>query len=566
MIAAWLRERVPRPEGASATMAGGASFAHSLGAALVFLLVVEAVTGIALAAFYSPSTTDAWASIAYLESRASWGWLVRGLHHHGGSAIVIVAGLHLLQTAISGAYKRPREVVWWLGIVSLLLCLAWSLTGFWLRWDQASYWAAQVELGIVAETPVIGDTLRAVVVGGNAPGNLTLTRAYALHIGVLPALVVLVTIAHVRLARRHGATPVRAATAPVPRWPHQSVRDAIAMALVLSAVLAYVVMQGGVELAAPADPTAAHDARPLWPMRWLFELRHLAGDAEQLAALVAPALVVGYLVTLPLLDRGPSRRIRPRLLWLGGLAGLCSIIGALTVASFVRDANDEGLAERQNQAEQTASRARALAARYGVPLTGARDVYGTPPMHRARTLFAQRCAGCHAPDSKDRKGPVIAPGHGNRAWLTSFLRDPSHDTMWGRTKLAKTEEAMGKVEMPDAELADLVERLYAESGASDVDPAKRDRGVASFEKACTDCHAIDDGMPGAAAPGLAGLGSRDWYRTMISNPKSSFHMGTKSEMPRFDRDLSLTDRDLLAEYLVWLRTASQRDLDALGAL
>src|SRR5690606_14412655 len=106
-------------------------------------------------------------------------------------------------------YRRPREVVWWLGLALLVLVLAWSITGYWLRWDQAAYWAAQVELGIVAEVPLAGEPLRELVLGGNAPGNLTLTRAYALHIAVLPALVALIAVVHVRLARRHGLTSAR---------------------------------------------------------------------------------------------------------------------------------------------------------------------------------------------------------------------------------------------------------------------------------------------------------------------------------------------------------------------
>ena len=96
--------------------------------------------------------------------------------------------------------------------------------------------------------------------------------------------------------------------------------------------------------------------------------------------------------------------------------------------------------------------------------------------------------------------------------------------------------------------------------------AKRARGIEAFDKACTDCHARGEGEPGSSGPGLSGLGSRDYYRSFLSNPKSALHMGDKSEMPRFDRDLSLLDRDLLAEYLVWLRTHTQHDLDALGPL
>jgi mono/diheme cytochrome c family protein len=126
---------------------------------------------------------------------------------------------------------------------------------------------------------------------------------------------------------------------------------------------------------------------------------------------------------------------------------------------------------------------------------------------------------------------------------------------------------MKPVEAAPEEIDALVEALYAESGADDIDAPKRDRGREMFGNACTDCHSLEEGMSGGSGPGLAGLKSRGWYVSFISNPKSHVHMGPDmSEMPRFDRDLSIVDRDRIAEYLVWLRTASKRDVDALAPL
>jgi ubiquinol-cytochrome c reductase cytochrome b subunit len=552
----------------------GVSFAYVLGWSLVMLLAVEAITGAALAAFYAPSTTDAWASVAYVQDRMPGGWFVRGLHVHGASALVIICGLHLVQTALYGAYKRPRELTWWLGILLLLLVLGFTITGYVLRWDQAGYWANQVEIGIAAGTPIVGGMIKKLAIGGNEYGNLTLTRFYALHVIVLPALFVLAAIGHVVLAKRHGLTPrwdrrgARDSKASgVARWPRQSLRDVIAMALVLSVLLAYVVSRHGADLAAPADPAAAYDARPLWYFRWLFALRAIAGSAEQIAAMVAPAIVAGFLIALPLLDRSPIVDPRKRLPWLGALAGVLVIIAALTATSFLADAGDEALAKRQHQEEMHASRARAIAAANGVPATGPQDLFTTAPMYRARTLYAQRCEGCHDAASKDRKGPIIAAGFHTRAWIKGFLLAPSGDAYWGKTKLAKTEDAMKPVDMSDTEVDELTEILYAQTGATDVDAAKRDRGKAIFDNACTDCHSLDEGIAGGSGPGLANLGSRDWFTSFVGNPKAAIHLGTDhSEMPRFDKDLSIVDRDLLAEYLVWLRTATQRDVDALGPL
>jgi ubiquinol-cytochrome c reductase cytochrome b subunit len=547
-------------------LAGGASFAYVFGVVLVFLLLVEAVSGIALAAFYAPSSADAWGSVAYLQDQARMGWVLRGIHFHGASAIVIVAGLHLVQTALYGAYKKPRELVWWLGLLLLVLTLAWAVTGYVLRWDQAGFWANKVEVGIAAATPVLGGVIKKLALGGNDYGNLTLTRFYALHVMILPAIVAAVTCGHVMLARKLGATPFgERAQEPGPRWPDQTLRNVIAIAIVFTILLAYVIASHGVGLAAPADPSQAYDARPLWYFRWLFELRELAGRAEKIVALATPAIVGGALVALPLADRAATRDPKRRLPYLGGLAGLLALIGGLTIASLVADAKDDELVKRSARAEQRATLARKLARDNGVPTSGAADIFLASPFGRARALFASKCKNCHDAQSKDRKGPIIAPGHGSRAWLKAFIRHPGADENWGRTKLATKDGAMKSfAQMPPADLDDVVELIYAESGASDLVAAKREHGASVFETACSDCHAREDGQPGSSAPGLASVGSRAYYLSFISNPKSALHMGhDNSQMPRFDRELALADRDALAEYLVWLRTATPADLAAL---
>ena len=240
----------------------------------------------------------------------------------------------------------------------------------------------------------------------------------------------------------------------------------------------------------------------------------------------------------------------------------------LTIASLAGDASNSDLAKREQIAAKQAERARSLAIKYGVPSTGPHDVGTTSPMYHARELFAQRCKGCHDADSKDRKGPIITLGHSNRAWLRGFLEHPSGDAYWGKTKLSKTTDAMRPVELSARELDDLTELIYAQSGAADADTARRDRGRAIFDKACTDCHSIAEGVAGQSAPALFGVGSRDYFTSFIGNPKSLIHMGKPehSEMPRFDKELSIVERDQLAEYLVWLRSATPGQLAALGDL
>lgn len=560
-LTTWLRDRA-RADKAAPGIAGGPSFAYVAGWVLVLLLGVEAITGAALAAFYAPSSTSAWASVAYVQDQMPLGWLVRGLHYHGGSAIVIVAGLHLVQTAIYGAYKKPRELVWWLGIVLLLLVLGFAISGYVLRWDQSGYWANRVEVGIAASTPVVGSLIRSLAIGGNEYGNLTLTRFYALHVVVLPGIVALGTVGHIWLSRRHGTTPRwgRDGLAAVARWPQQTLRNVIAMAVVFAILLGYVIAQHGADLAAPADPAAAYDARPLWYFRWLFELRHLAGSYEKLAALAAPAIVGGFLVGLPLVDRDPDRSVSKRRAFVISVLALFAIIGALTLKSFAGDASDPELAKREQAAQQLADRTRALAATNGVPVTGGKDIFTTIPMYTARSIYEAKCKSCHDAQSKDRKGPVLGAGLHDRAWLTAFLKNPAGDAFWGKTKLGPSQDGMKPVELADADLRDVVEALYAQTGARDIDQNRLKHGQDVFKATCTDCHSLDEGVAGGAGPGLGELGSRDWFTSVIGNPKKPIHMGSSSEMPRFDQELTIVERDQLAGYLEWLRTATPADV------
>jgi quinol-cytochrome oxidoreductase complex cytochrome b subunit len=167
----WLDERTGHRRAVHSALEepvlGGASFVYVMGSVLLFLLILQAVTGALLAFYYSPSATDAWGSVAYIEDQVTLGWFIRGLHHHGASAMVIAAGLHMLQVVVYGAYKRPREVTWWIGVMLLGLILAFALTGYLLPWDQTGYWATKVATGIAGETPMAGQEVQAALQGGN---------------------------------------------------------------------------------------------------------------------------------------------------------------------------------------------------------------------------------------------------------------------------------------------------------------------------------------------------------------------------------------------------------------
>jgi len=573
----WLDERTgyrAALRAAEAPMPGGPSVLRTLGPVLGFLFVLELVTGLVMAMYYSPSTNDAWASVAYLEDQVAMGAFVRGLHRWGMSAIVLVIGMHLVVTAVSGAYRRPREVVWWLGVLLFVMALAFSVTGFVLRWDQYGYWATKVELAYIIEGPGPGRQMVAALQGGNDFGNLTLTRFYALHVALLPVLTGLLVWGHRRLSRRHGPHAPAGAKARGRGWPDQTVRNLAAMLVTLVALFAWTAHRGGAGLEAPADSTSTFDARPQWYFRPMFELQKYVPASLKLAiALGLPVVVMGWLFGLPLVDRKPVRSRFMRGSVLAVLAVFAVVLGGSIVASYRADARDAGLHERRAEAAKQAGRARRLALANGVPAGGGLQVYTTAPFYRARTVWARECASCHEGD--ERKGPLIGAGFNDRAWIRGVIADPAHDDYFGKTKMVKAEDAMPKTTAPAADIDALAEMVYAETGAKDADPAKVARGQAVFdsddddgdgeddEGTCTACHERT-GVEGSSGPNLAGRGSPAYLAALIRNPAEERFFGVRDEMKAFGKD-KVSDDDLaaLVEYLTWLRTATPADVAAL---
>ena len=176
LIAAMLLEGVP----------GGAKWRYVWGSCLAFVFSMQLITGIMLMTAYSPSASQAWNSVHFIQYKMDFGWLIRGLHHFGSQTMMVLIGLHMLQVVIAGAHLPPREVNWWLGIGLLSVTLGLSLTGYLLPWDQKGFWATQVATNIAGTLPEIGGEVQKQAVAGPDYGNHTLTRFYGLHVAILP--------------------------------------------------------------------------------------------------------------------------------------------------------------------------------------------------------------------------------------------------------------------------------------------------------------------------------------------------------------------------------------------
>ncbi|HEX3314093.1 MAG TPA: cytochrome b N-terminal domain-containing protein [Gemmataceae bacterium] len=232
---------------------GGARWRYVWGSCLAFVFTIQLVTGVLLMTAYSPSDTGAWGSVHFIQYQMDFGWLIRGLHHFGSQAMVVLLAVHMLQVVIAGAQLPPREVNWWLGIALMAVVLGLSLTGYLLPWDQKGYYATQVATNIAGGIPGIGEFMKTLVIGGPMYGNHTLTRFYALHVWVLPACLMLLVVFHLALFRRHGVTHP---TVKPEGSPHRvalpMIRDLILGAAVFGAMhllhvpLATAILMGGI--------------------------------------------------------------------------------------------------------------------------------------------------------------------------------------------------------------------------------------------------------------------------------------------------------------------------------
>src|ERR1700693_3341773 len=177
------------------------------GSVSVFLFLVQAFTGALLAFNYAPTPGDAYNSLRYILTELTAGRLIRGLHHWGASMMIVVVVLHMVQVFLYGAYKKPREATWMVGVVLLLVTLAYGLTGYLLPWDNRAYWGTVVTTQIAGQAPVVGPYLTRFLGGGGAVGVVTFARFYGMHVLLLPPATLLLIALHVYLVRKHGGAP-----------------------------------------------------------------------------------------------------------------------------------------------------------------------------------------------------------------------------------------------------------------------------------------------------------------------------------------------------------------------
>ncbi|MGA7397131.1 MAG: cytochrome b N-terminal domain-containing protein [Solirubrobacterales bacterium] len=184
----------------------GTNWFYTLGSATMFIFAMQAITGVFLSMYYTPSATQAYASITHMTNEVFLGEFVRGLHKWGASLMIILIFLHMARTFFFGAYKYPRELNWVIGVVLLVLTMVMGLTGYLLPFDQRSFWATIVANNITASGPVVGPYLADFLRAGPDFSATTLSRFYALHMMVVPGLIGALIGAHLFLVVKLGTT------------------------------------------------------------------------------------------------------------------------------------------------------------------------------------------------------------------------------------------------------------------------------------------------------------------------------------------------------------------------
>ena len=178
---------------------------YYFGSLALLVLVNQIVTGIFLTMHYNPSAAGAFDSVEYIMRDVDWGWLIRYMHSTGASLFFIVVYLHMFRGLMYGSYRKPRELVWLLGMVIYLVLMAEAFMGYVLPWGQMSYWGAKVIISLFGAIPVVGPGLTEWIMGDYNPGDATLNRFFALHVIALPLVLLLLVVLHLGALHEVGS-------------------------------------------------------------------------------------------------------------------------------------------------------------------------------------------------------------------------------------------------------------------------------------------------------------------------------------------------------------------------
>jgi quinol-cytochrome oxidoreductase complex cytochrome b subunit len=339
-VAAWFRERLPITGADLRALTNEPVPNHlkhwwfCLGGTPLYLFLVQIATGILLAFYYQPSPATAYESVRYITAEAAFGWYLRGLHKWAATLMVAAVILHQMRVFFTGAYRKPREINWIVGMCLLVCTLLLGFTGYSLVYEQLSYWGATVGANITGSVPVVGDFMKRLLLGGDVYNERTLSRFFVLHAAALPALTIGLLALHIAIIRLQGVTEFRHEDEPEEGrrffdfFPDHLYTELI-LGLVLMIVLSVLATVLPATMGPPADPLSTPEViKPEWFFYVAFRWLKLFSST---VAVLSTGLILFTMFAWPFVDAWIRRRRRgsEASVWIG-MAAVLAII-TLTV-------------------------------------------------------------------------------------------------------------------------------------------------------------------------------------------------------------------------------------------
>ena len=389
---------------------GGAAYWYVFGSATLIVFTIQIVTGIFLTFYYSPSAVTAWESTKFIYEHVYLGSFMLSLHYWGASAMIILVAVHLLQVLVFGAYKRPREIQWVVGVTLFFFTLIMGFTGYLLPWDLNAYFATQVGINIAASVPVVGQLIANFLNDGATLGTLTVNRFFGIHVWLVPALLVGLVGLHLFIFRHNGPAgpPQDARPRNVGRfYPDQIFMDTLVAFIVFLIIVALSAYMPAPLLAKADANNATFVPAPAWYFYELYGLLRVAPMVAGIfripleylnlaATVVLPGAFTMVLLLLPWIDRNPSRAILRRPFVMGiTLVSIAAIVG---LSVFTADAITKE--QTQNPAGQTP--VLGYGAPPATPTPAATAAAATGP--DGAKIYASNCESCHGANGQGLPG------------------------------------------------------------------------------------------------------------------------------------------------------------------
>jgi ubiquinol-cytochrome c reductase cytochrome b subunit len=388
-----------------------ASWFYVFGSAALTVFLLQLVTGILLALIYVPSAGEAWSSLQALNHQVALGWFIRAMHGWGSNFMVALVLIHMVQVFLFGAYKFPRELTWIVGVFLLLMTLGMAFTGQIMRFDQDAYWGLGIGASIASRVPIIGPALVKLMLGGPIIAGATLSRFFAMHVFVIPGMLIAFVGLHLLMVLKLGINDwpmpgriVKKATYEreyheltrqqgAPFVPYAIWKDMFFAAFIILAVAACAFYFGPFGPTGQPDPTIIQTApKPDYFFLWLYGvLSFLPPSLETPFLLIVPPVAILALILLPFLSGEGEKSWKRR-----PIAVLTVLLMAIVLGTFTRLAQFAPWSPR-------------MSAWSGDPVP-AQFIHGTTALERQGALVFQvkQCRNCHSlGNTGGQRGPAL---------------------------------------------------------------------------------------------------------------------------------------------------------------